>query len=83
MNLSDLPDDWQEMPYPLSTQEVGTAFLESREALILLVPSVAIGIPECNVAVVNPLHPDIAKIQRQTIIRPVYSERMFKGLIVE
>ncbi len=80
LSLDDLPDDWQKMPYPRSTQVIGDAFLQSKEALLLLVPSVAIGLHESCVAIANPLHPDIHKITLDEVIQPVYSPRMFSGL---
>jgi RES domain-containing protein len=80
LDLAELPQDWQEMPYPTSTQYIGDRFLESKQALLLLVPSVAVGISEYKIAVANPRHPDIRKIQLTETIQPVYSERMFQGL---
>ncbi|SHO57484.1 RES family NAD+ phosphorylase [Vibrio quintilis] len=80
LDLQTLPDDWQTMPYPQSTQRIGDEFLQSQEALLLLVPSVAVGIGELSVAVANPRHPQISQITLGQIIQPVYSPRMFSGL---
>lgn len=78
--ISNLPDDWQDMPYPRSTQMIGDEFLMSQKALMLKVPSVAVGAGEYAVAVVNPQHPDIHQIKLTGTEQPVYSTRMFSGL---
>lgn len=80
LDLSTLPDDWDSMPYGLSTQRMGDIFLEANDALLFLVPSVALGSADYAIAIANPLHPDIVKIELIQIIQPVYSERMFQGL---
>ena len=80
VNLENLPQNWQDMPYPLSTQQIGDEFLTSNRAVALLLPSVAVGIEEFSMVVVNPLHPDISKLKLIDTIQPVYSPRMFKGL---
>lgn len=80
LDLNSIPSDWQDMPYPVSTQHIGDEFLMSRRALMLLVPSVAVGINEYKVAVFNPLHPQARGVQLIDTIRPVYSSRMFEGL---
>ncbi len=76
-----LPDDWDAMPYPASTQLIGEQFLLKCDALFLMVPSVGVGSrDEYNVAVANPLHPLISSISLVNTIKPVYSPRMFGGL---
>ncbi|MBM7036124.1 RES family NAD+ phosphorylase [Vibrio ulleungensis] len=80
LDTNDLPDDWQSVPYPASTQRIGDQFLQAKQALLLIVPSVAIGLSESSVAIANPLHPDINEIKLIECFSPVYSERMFSGL---
>lgn len=80
LDANDLPDDWQAMPYPSTTQKIGDSFLTAKDALLLLVPSVAVGVGELLLAVANPLHPDIKKIELLETIQPVYSDRMFTGI---
>lgn len=80
LDLSRLPDDWQDMPYPSSTQMLGETFFQQCHALLLLVPSVGVGLAnEYSMAVCNPLHPQISRISLVDIIKPVYSTRMFIG----
>ncbi|WP_039056372.1 RES domain-containing protein [Enterobacter sp. Bisph1] len=51
-----LPPDWQENPAPLSTMDLGTAWLEANSAVALLLPSCII--PLENNAILNPQHAD-------------------------
>lgn len=81
LDLKRLPEDWQSFPYPVSTQEIGDQFLEAGEALLLLVPSVALGVGGGHViAVANPNHPEIHNIHLLDREQPVYAERMFQGI---
>lgn len=50
-----LPSDWQENPAPLSTMDLGTAWLEANSAVALVLPSCVI--PLENNALLNPQHP--------------------------
>jgi RES domain-containing protein len=80
LDWSALPADWQEMPYPVSTQLIGDAFLDSGKALLLLLPSVAVGLNDYSIAIANPQHEDMKKIKLIDTIKPVYSGRMFSGI---
>lgn len=76
-----LPNDWDMMSYPQSTQLLGDDFLVRAKSLFLIVPSVGVGSSnELKIAVANPLHPEITKIQLIDKVKPVYSNRMFSGL---
>ncbi|MEL0638749.1 RES family NAD+ phosphorylase [Marinomonas sp. TI.3.20] len=78
----DLPLNWDEMPHPSSTQSIGDDFLLRQDSLFLLVPSVGVGLQdELKIAIANPLHPEIQKISFIKSIKPVYSSRMFSGLV--
>lgn len=55
-----LPPDWQENPAPLSTMDLGTAWLEANSAVALVIPSCVI--PLENNALLNPLHPGFSKL---------------------
>lgn len=79
-SVDQLPVDWAEFPYPSSTQQLGTQWLQRREKLVLLVPSCAVAGGMENIAVVNPLHPDISKIRLLEKYETIYNERMFKGI---
>lgn len=81
LDPSLLPADWDKMPYPRSTQQIGDKFLTAGKTAILLVPSVGVGVSsEYLIAIANPNHPDINKFSLESTVQPVYSERMFKGI---
>ncbi|QIL80157.1 RES family NAD+ phosphorylase [Diaphorobacter sp. HDW4A] len=56
-----LPAGWDTMPDSANAAAAGTAWLNSRQSLLMYVPSVIIQ-QESNV-LINPLHPDIGRIQ--------------------
>ena len=58
----DWPPDWDRLPHPVSTQRIGTDWLERATSLALRVPSTVQRPPPWNV-LVNPLHPDAHRIR--------------------
>ena len=60
LNLIDLPDDWDILPPPDSTQTIGTAWALKKESILYKVPSTIIR-EESNY-LINPLHPDFKKL---------------------
>ena len=77
---SDLPDDWAEFPYPISTQTIGGEWLDQGNELGLLVPSAAVPEGLENIAVINPLHPACAEITLIKSTPDLYNKRTFSGL---
>lgn len=74
--LSALPIGWDAMPTSGAAQIFGGAWLARGAELAMKVPSVIIH-EEANV-ILNPHHPDYAKV-KLTIIRPfTYDARLFK-----
>jgi RES domain-containing protein len=72
---SDLPPGWDELPTSASAQALGRDWLERGETLAMRVPSVIL--PEENNVIVNPLHPDYAKVEL-TVVRPfTFDQRMY------
>ncbi len=57
----NLPNDWKEFPWPQSTQEIGTKWMNEAEHLVLSVPSVVVPI-ERNF-LINPAHSEFSKIR--------------------
>ena len=57
---SDLPDDWEDWPWPASTQEIGSYWFESEESVALEVPSAVV--PHHSNYLMNPQHPDFSEI---------------------
>jgi RES domain-containing protein len=73
---SDLPAGWDELPTSAGAQAFGRTWLERGEALAMRVPSVIL--PEENNVIVNPLHPEYAKVEL-TVVRPfTFDQRMYK-----
>ncbi len=56
-----LPGDWRTDPPPASTRALGTAWLTGGESLALAVPSVLV--PAETNYLLNPLHPDFARLE--------------------
>ncbi len=73
--VSGLPDDWRQEGHP-APREIGDEWILSKRSLALPVPSVVVD-GEWNM-LVNPAHPDAAKI----VIGPAkpfhFDERMFR-----
>lgn len=61
LDLTQLPDDWQSLPAPESTQSIGSAWLERKTSVALRVPSVIVSM-ESNV-LINPRHPEMARVR--------------------
>lgn len=74
---ADLPAGWDDLPTSLAAQRFGAAWLRRRSELALKVPS-AIVQEESNL-IINPLHPDYARLA-WSITRPfVFDRRMFRA----
>jgi RES domain-containing protein len=76
LDPATLPEDWRDYPPPESLQAVGARWSRARRTLVLAVPS-AVNPMELNY-LVNPDHPDAARV---TIVsaRPfVFDPRLFK-----
>jgi len=56
----DLPGNWKEIPWPQSTQEMGTKWMTQAKHLVVSVPSVVVPV-ERNF-LINPVHPVFSKI---------------------
>jgi RES domain-containing protein len=57
----DLPRNWRDYPAPPALQRMGDAWIRADESVILRVPSVVI--PREPSVLLNPLHPDFAKVR--------------------
>lgn len=76
-SVDDLPEQWNEYPYPTSTQQLGAAWLKSKKRVALRVPSAAVpgGLETC--VVINPLHAAINQLKLVDQRRDIYSKRLF------
>ena len=74
--LDELPDGWDAMPTSGAAQAYGAAWINSVSSLAMAVPSVIT--PEERNILLNPIHPDYAKVEMR-VVRPfLYDERMLK-----
>jgi len=76
MMLSRLPPDWRREGHPV-LQKIGDEWVASKRSLALPVPSVVVD-GEWNV-LVNPEHPDAARIKVDTAKPFHFDTRMFQG----
>jgi len=56
LEKEDWPQDWSDYPFPLSTQKIGTDWLQRGAELGLIVPSCAVPGGLGETMLVNPLH---------------------------
>ena len=79
LSIKELPDNWLHFPCPAATQKIGSQWLESKKALLLRVPSSAVAEGLEDIAVINPLHPDIGKLSLESVQHSIYNLRAFSG----
>lgn len=72
-----LPADWNQFPYPASTQTVGAAWLASNRSLALKVPSVADPLQVDHCIIINPLHPELKLLSYIKHTGELYNTRAF------
>ena len=75
--FANLPTDWRDTEAPLSTRALGDAWLDARTTALLRVPSVLI--PEEFNVILNPRHPDAARIKQVATAPFVFDPRLFKS----
>jgi RES domain-containing protein len=78
LNLVDLPDDWDNLPPPDSTQTIGTRWALKKESALYKVPSTIIR-EEFNY-LINPLHPDVKKLTIGSAQKFAFDPRIKKCL---
>ncbi len=74
--VGGLPEDWQQEPPPPSLQQLGDDWVTSNASVILAVPSVII--PQERNYLINPKHPDFAKLKIEQPTDFLFDPRMFK-----
>lgn len=72
----ELPRNWRDFPAPGVLQELGGAWLRKRETAVLVVPSAIV--PEEEIFILNPLHPDTGAIKARKPQPFAFDRRMFK-----
>lgn len=61
LSTKNLPTDWREDPIPISTMNVGDAWVDEAKSAVLKVPSVVV--PGESNYLLNPLHSDFDKLK--------------------
>ena len=61
LTMKQLPSDWQEVPAPDATTDLGTAWLKAGKAVGLIVPSALV--PQEQNVLLSPQHPDFTRLR--------------------
>ncbi len=69
-----LPEGWKEYPAPASLRRIGDRFIAEGKAALMLIPSVLV--PKENNILLNPIHPDAAKMVPQPLEPFLYDRRL-------
>ncbi len=80
LDVGELPKDWRNRPYPITTQYMGTMWATEKSSVCLQIPSCRIPLeayPEEHNLLINPLHPDFFKTIQAIEIRDVSFEVNF------
>lgn len=72
----DLPTNWKDFPHPSSTQIFGDKFVQENKFCVLKIPSVVTQ-GDYNL-LINPNHPDFAKIRIKRIEKFPFDKRIFR-----
>lgn len=77
LNLSDLPENWVDMPYSQAARAIGDAWLLEQASVGLSVPSVIFPQADERNVLLNPAHPDFSSlVQHLSTERFVFDERI-------
>jgi len=75
LDAAALPPTWNAIPAGATSAEIGSAWIKSLRSAILMVPSVIV--PEEHAALINPAHPDAAKV-KALVVRPFEYNKLFR-----
>ena len=75
LKVDDLPPDWASYPSPDKLKEIGDEFIRVNFFLGLKLPSAIM--PEENIILLNPQHPDFKKIKTGDIRNITFDARLF------
>ena len=76
ITVSELPQNWNTFPHPLSTQIVGDKFIFENKYCVLQIPS-SVTQGDYNF-LVNPNHVDFKKIKITDVVKFTFDQRLFK-----
>ena len=72
----DLPEDWNSRPISPSTRAIGDRWVKKLSSAVLRVPSIVV--PDEFNYLLNPIHPDFAKIEIGKPIAYFFNPRLMK-----
>ena len=75
-----IPTDWDNFPYPVSTQQLGSNWLHSQQNVLLELPSVTVPPGLGSILLFNASHPDAAQLRLQQVFHDIYNPRLFAGM---
>ncbi|GMR24382.1 MAG: RES family NAD+ phosphorylase [Acidobacteriota bacterium] len=76
LHAESLPQNWRAFPAPATLAELGTSWAESRQTLMLRVPS-AVVVDDYNV-LLSPAHPEFASVRIDKDTAYGFDERLLK-----
>jgi len=76
LDVGSLPEGWRSIPGPPALQEIGAAWIRSMRSVALAVPSAVV--PRESNFLLNPAHPDMAKLRREPPETFAFDPRMRK-----
>ena len=74
VNLSDLPNDWNQHSFYKPCQEIGSPWFQKNESLLLRVPSAVI--PDEQNFVINTLHPEFFQVKLIDVLPFYFDKRL-------
>lgn len=72
---SELPKDWQTFPHSNATQQIGDAFIQEQETMVLKVPSAAV--QGTYNYLINPRHPQFSQLTIVAVTPFEFDKRLF------
>ena len=76
LDIAQLPADWNNYPAPAILKRIGNAWLTSKSALLLYIPSVID--PLAKNVLINPMHPDVTLLKIEDVRPFTFDKRLIK-----
>ena len=77
LNPDDFPDNWNKDPSPQAIKQIGDSWVESRQSVILEVPSAIV--PTEKNFLINPAHTDFGKLKIGELAKFKFDTRLIKS----
>ena len=76
LKMDEIPDNWYQDPSPQAIKQIGDAWVESRQSVILQVPSAVV--PTEKNFLINPAHSDFTKLKIGEPEKLEFDQRLLK-----